>query len=87
MIQLHKIQQLFKFYMLQTTKYIYFYIDTINQKYPGYSKIIDNIVIQIPNAKIITNLNGFNNSDIIVPIGVNASLQLLKSNISSEICF
>lgn len=73
--------------MLKTSKSIYFYIDTINQKFPGYSKIIDNIVLYIPNAKIITSLNGINNSDTIVPVGVNASLELLKKSIPSDISF
>lgn len=73
--------------MLKTSKSIYFYIDTINQNFPGYSKIIDNIVLHIPNAKIITNLNERNKGDIIVPVGVNASLELLKNSIPSETSF
>lgn len=73
--------------MLETSKSIYFYIDTINQKFPGYSKIIDNIVLHIPNAKIITNTDFLKGGEIIVPVGVNASLELLKKSIPCETSF
>jgi hypothetical protein len=63
--------------MLKNSKIIYYYIDTINQKFPCYSKIIDNIILQIPNAKIITTLNGISKSDIIVPIIVGIAMGML----------
>ncbi len=66
---------------------IVIYIDSINVAFPGYSIIIKNLLEHIPNARLETRLEEIEEDDIVIPLGVVASYNLLRSGLHFKISF
>jgi len=73
--------------MIMITKTIYFYVDKINFNFPGFKIISDKILKLIPHSKIITDFTKLNKNEIVIPIGVVASNNLVKSKRDCQISF
>lgn len=66
---------------------IYFFIDSVNLNFPGFSKLLKGINEVFPHSQVISSLDGRSISDYIIPIGVVASNIYLKSAFQKRISF
>lgn len=56
----------------------YFFVDKVNEIFPGFSKIINKIKDEFVNVKIINSLDGTEGNKRIIPLGIVASHLFLK---------
>lgn len=68
-------------------KPIYIYVDETNNNFPGFSIITRNILEYIPNSILITDFSKLAHTEIIIPIGVVASNNLILANRKCKISF
>lgn len=65
-----------------------FYVDKINEKFPGISKIIDNIIPVFKTIKVVNSLEGITeNNKEIVPVGTVAAYFYLKKYSEGGVAF
>ena len=65
----------------------YFFVDKVNEKFPGFSKIIDKIRDVLINVKTINSVDGIKGNEIIIPFGIVASNLYLKKYKKGGIAF
>ncbi|RYX87909.1 glycosyltransferase family 1 protein [bacterium] len=65
----------------------YFFVDKVNEKFPGFSKIIDKIKDVFIDAEVINSLDGRTRNERIVPLGIVASNLFLKKFKKGGIAF
>tara|TARA_R110001592_G_scaffold105579_3_gene296857 strand:- start:118228 stop:119301 length:1074 start_codon:yes stop_codon:yes gene_type:complete len=65
----------------------YFFVDKVNEKFPGFSKIIDKVKDVFDNVKTINSLEEVKDNHKIIPFGIVASNLYLKRFRKGEITF
>jgi len=72
---------------LQTATRVLILVDSINKRFPGFSKIIGGIQSALPDAVMIDSLEGVSNSDIVIAVGIVAAKRLAESGLPKRIAF
>lgn len=65
----------------------YFFVDKVNEKFPGFSKIIDKVKDVFINVKTINSLANIKDNDRIIPFGIVGSNLYLKKYKKGGIAF
>lgn len=65
----------------------YFFVDKINEKFPGFSKLISKIESVFGNVETINTLDNIEEKKIIIPLGIVASHLFLKKYKKGNIAF
>jgi len=66
---------------------IYLFVDRVNNKFPGFSKIIENIKKYIPNTNLIHELDRIHPDEIILPMGIAGAWKLIKKKLPTRLAF
>jgi len=66
---------------------VYFFVDPVNSRFPGFSKLLREMTKVFPRAEVIPTLEGRTREDFIIPVGIVASDIYLRSPFRRRISF